>query len=564
MHAGEQYSSHPDLAAEPVAAPPPTQLGGGVGKEDPIAPPAKRRWWIAAAWFGGGLVLFAFLVRISLSFPENSDGANSALQAWDMLHGNVLLHGWIVGDATYYTFELPLYSITEIFFGLQSLTVHLVSALTYVILAASAVAIARTNSRGVTAAARCAVVIAVLAAPLLTPSGVSILLEKPDHTGTAAILLVSFLLIDRAPARRFTPPLLCAILCAGQLGDATVLYIAVPAVLVVCAYRILATQNLRTGDAAILVAAVASVPLAALAHAAIKYFGGYLMINPQTLVAPSRLWGHHAALALRAIRALFGAVVSPVSPLGTAGALFGLACLLAAAFGFVKVVWTWRSASRSEQLLCVAIVVNIAVYVISTIPVPSNARELAAVLPCGAVLAARACVPSTIVGVRRSRVVIVVAALIALLPLGAAATKPPATPAAVPLAAWLEAHRLTYGIAGYWDASAVTLQSGNRVKVRAVALTHHAGPVRFAAKDWETKAFWYEAKKHDATFVIADLPNSWPNDNITVAVFEKYLHRRGCAPPVATYRVAGRVILIYRTNLLRYVSPALPLWTANS
>ena len=122
-----------------------------------------------------------------------------------MLHGNLLLHGWIIGDATFYTFELPLYSITEIFFGLHSVTVHLGAALTYLIVAASAVAVARMDSRGVSTAARCGVVIAVLAAPLLTTAGVYTLLELPDHTGTAAILLVCFLLIDRAPVWRLTP-----------------------------------------------------------------------------------------------------------------------------------------------------------------------------------------------------------------------------------------------------------------------------------------------------------------------------------------------------------------------
>ena len=44
------------------------------------------------------------------------------------------------------------------------------------------------------------------------------------------------------------------------------------------------------------------------------------------------------------------------------------------------------------------------------------------------------------------------------------------TTAAVPLAAWLQAHGLTYGIAGYWNASDVTVQSGDRVQVRAVVL----------------------------------------------------------------------------------------------
>ena len=157
-----------------------------------------RRWWLAAAWICCGIGLFAFLLRISLSYGMNSDGANNALQGWDILHGHVLLHGWILGDATYYTLELPLYAITEALLGLSSLTCHVVSALTYLIVAICAVVLAMADSKGLSRAARGAAVIAVLAAPLLTRQGVLILLSSPDHAGTSAIIMISFLLIDRA------------------------------------------------------------------------------------------------------------------------------------------------------------------------------------------------------------------------------------------------------------------------------------------------------------------------------------------------------------------------------
>ena len=222
--------------------------------------PAARRWWAAAAWSGGSLALFAYFLRISLGSRVNSDGANNALQAWDMLHGHVLLHGWLIGDATFYFFELPLNAITELLFGMGNLAAHVASALTYLIVAVCAVALAVTDSRGPARAARCAVVVTVLAAPLFTTSSVELLLEEPDHIGTSAFLLASFLLIDRAPGRRFTAPLLCVILCAGQLSDLTVRYVAVPAVLLVCGYRVLAARRLRSGDAALVVAAAASVP----------------------------------------------------------------------------------------------------------------------------------------------------------------------------------------------------------------------------------------------------------------------------------------------------------------
>jgi hypothetical protein len=124
-----------------------------------------------------------------------------------------------------------------LFFKLTGVIFHLVGALTYLIVVAFAVALACTNSRGPATAARAGVVVAVLAAPNITDQGASILLEAPDHIGTSVFLLGSFILIDRAPGWRFTPPLLAEILVAGQIGDATVLYVAVPAVLLVSAYR---------------------------------------------------------------------------------------------------------------------------------------------------------------------------------------------------------------------------------------------------------------------------------------------------------------------------------------
>src|SRR6266581_98077 len=158
-----------------------------------------RRLLGAAAWIVGCMALFAFYLRISFTGHVSSDGANNAMQAWDMLHGHLLLHGWILGDATYYTLELPLLALTEIFFGLQELTSHVASALTYLIVTVIAVAIALTDSRGLARVARCGVVVVVLTATFHVEPNTPYLLGAPDHTGTSAFLLASFLLIDRVP-----------------------------------------------------------------------------------------------------------------------------------------------------------------------------------------------------------------------------------------------------------------------------------------------------------------------------------------------------------------------------
>jgi hypothetical protein len=534
MRSGERHPMGPG-AAEVQGVPPARHPGPRAAQEDRGTPPAARRWWAAVAWAVGGLALFAFLLRISLGWVVDSDGANNALQAWDMLHGHVLLHGWVIGDATFYAFELPLNAITEVLFGLGNLAVHLASALTYLIVTVLAAALAVTGSRGLARAARCAVVVAVLAAPLLTGSSVVLLLEQPDHFGTSAFVLASFLLIDRAPGRRFTAPVLCVILCLGQLSDLTVRYVAVPAVLVVCGYRALAARRLRSGDALLALAAAASVPLESLIRAAMLRLGAFSMVAPLARLSPVGLWPHHAAITWLNVRILFGSIVASDTRLGRVGAAFGLICLLAAGFGLGRVVWTWRGASRAEQLLCAAIIFNLGTYLISVMPLPVGTHEVAAVLPCGAVLAARACVPARITGTVQAGLAVTATALAALVPLGAAATQPPLTPATAPLGAWLEAHGLTYGIAGYWDASVVTLQSGGKVQIRAVDIRKN-----ILVPGWETNYLWYNAYRHDARFVVADHDGRYP-----AAAFERHFGR-----PVATYRVGSWLVLIYRTNLL--------------
>ena len=536
--------------SDPVDAPP-----AGVPPvhfERPVGPGHRRvgRPWVAAAWIAGCLALFAFYLRISFTGYVTADGANIALQAWDMLHGNVQLHGWYVSDVAFYTFDLPVLAVAEAFLGLGELTNHVASALTYLIVTVSAAALALTDSRGLARVARCGVVVAVLTAMFPVESTVPYLLGAPDHTGTSAILLVSFLLIDRAPARCFTPPLLCAILCAGRIGDATIRYVAVPAIVLVCSYRAVAAWKARTGDAACAVAAAVSVPLASAIRAVMRHFGAYQMVAPKTAISPPWQWPHNAAVALHAVGVLFGVGTGSSSPslARSAGYMLGLACFVAAAAGFARVAMNWRTASRAEQLLCAAIVINISAYVISTVPAPGNPYEIAAVLPCGAVLAARAVVPGHIGGTLRAGLATGLIAIAALLPLTAAAAQPAAAVPVASLSAWLKAHGLSYGLAGYWDSSVITLQSGNQVQVRAVTM-YGSQVFRY---DWETNTLWFDPSRHDATFVIIDLAGGGLSPSA-----ESYFGK-----PVAIEHVAQWAILIYQKNLLQQVAIAAtgPQW----
>ena len=496
-------------------------------------------------------MLFGFLLRASFSGRIDSDGANSVLQGWDLVHGHLPLHGWHLGDATFYFFELPLNGIVQLVVGLGDTATHVASALVYLVVAACAVVLAVTGSHGAARAARCAAVIAALAAPLLYTPNVPLLLEEPDHFGTSMFILVSFLLVDLAPSRRFTPPLLAVILCAGQFSDLTVRYVAVPAIVLVCAYRMLAARRLRSADLAIAVAAVVSVPLDTLLGAIFTHLGGFAVKRPLDKLSSPHLWHQHWFVTWLDIRILFGAVTSPHIKFGTLGTAFAWVFLLAALAGLVRVAWTWRRASRAEQLLAVAIVTNVGAYVISVMPLPyTGSHEVIAILPCGAVLAARALVPARIRDPLLVFAAVAVTALIALLPLVTAAARPVLRPATAPLAAWLVAHKLSYGIGGYWDASVTTLQSGGHVRIRAVDLHKNVNKPGWTINipNWETNALWYDKKRHDATFAIADLHGPYP-----ATAFQQVFGK-----PAVAYRVDGWIILVYRHNLLPLLRPMPP------
>src|SRR6516162_6719258 len=173
-----------------MAAPGPTQV---------------RAAWKVAAVALAVAVLFILYLRVSLVTAVTSDGAANALQAQDMLHGNLLLHNWWVSDVSFYTTELPQYMLIEALTGFGPWVVHVAAAMTYTLLVLLAALLAKGHSRGGPGLARALLAAGLMLAPQLSATG--ILLLSPDHIGTAVPLLVIWLLIDRARPRWFVPVL---------------------------------------------------------------------------------------------------------------------------------------------------------------------------------------------------------------------------------------------------------------------------------------------------------------------------------------------------------------------
>ncbi len=170
-------------------------------RPDRLAAAAAGRGRMRAPWLVGTLLSAAVLMfcylRVAGATQVNSDAAGLVWQAWDVLHGNILLHGWWATDVSFYTTELPEYLVVTAFGGLRPEVVHICSALTYTMLVLLAAFVARGRARGAEGLVRALIAAAVILAP--QPTGPTlILLGNPDHVGTGVPVLVLLLLLDWA------------------------------------------------------------------------------------------------------------------------------------------------------------------------------------------------------------------------------------------------------------------------------------------------------------------------------------------------------------------------------
>jgi hypothetical protein len=516
-------------------------------------PPAARarRWAWPVVLAAAGVALFAVYLRQAQTVAVMSDGASNALQAWDLLHGNVLLRGWTMSDVSFYTTEIPQYMLVELAHGLNSDVVHIAAAMSYTLLVLGAALLARGRASGREGVVAMLVAAGIMLAPSLG-TGTVTLLSNPDHTGTQVPMLVIWLILDRDPQRRpraWVPVVASVLLAWVQVGDPLVLYEGVIPIVGVCAFRVLRRRGGLADnwyELALAGGAIASAAAAWIALKVITRLGGFVVRPPAVAFAhlghlPANVW-----VEVRSVLLLFGASFSSQQN----GAQVGIAVVHLA--GVALALWATMRALRRfatqdlvVQVLTVALIVLLAAYVVRGNPnVGGSTHEIAGVLPIGAVLAGRLLAGS----LARGRLLIPVLALI----LGCYAgievhntvqPRPPDPDAQV--AAWLAAHHLVYGVGDYWNANAMTVDSGNQVQVRYVSRIGDT----IVQRPWESDSSWYDAARHDATFLVtpgpADAcspgtPGGW-----------QAAARATFGAPSGIYHVAGFTILVWRKNLLR-------------
>ena len=531
--------------------------------------PASRRLLAAAAVVLAVALLFLAYLQVSRTYPENSDESNDLLMAWDMLHGNVTLHGWYLSDVSFVTTELPQYALMVALFGLRTGTAHVAAAMTYTLVVVLAVLLARGAHAGRDGWPRMLLTAGIMFAPQLGVA-VFVLLLSLGHIGTAVPVMLTWLVLDRLKPRWPVPVIVGLMLTWALIADPLVLIVGIVPLVAVCAVRVIRAVTLagrRSGrepgwqpvslparltaqwyEVSLAVAAITAEGLASLANRLVGASGGFILHPVPYQLAPVHTWPKHAYVTAQGLLALFGA--RPQGPaIELAFALVHLAGIALAAWAMWRVARHFVSCpDLISQVLLVAIVINVVVYVPSTLADATdlNAREFAVVLPFAAVLAGRTLAAGFAARARAGRgwprwQKWLASALLAAYAasLGYAAAQPSVPAANTALARFLAAHHLTEGIGGYWESSVVTVGSRGAVTVRAVL------PATLKPDLWESKRSWYDPRAHRATFLVTDSApgffNHWQPDPAALAALGR---------PVRIYHVGTYTVYVFDKNLL--------------
>jgi len=520
--------------------------------------PRRRGLGTAARWAGWillAIVLFLVTLRQSRQIGIQSDGASNALQAWQMLHGNLLLRGWHVSDVSFYTTELPVIMIVEAIHGLRGDVLAITEAINYTLTVLLGALLAKGRARGREGAVRALLAGGVMAAPSMASA--DWLLNDPDHAATALWVLLALLVADRAARRWYVPVIAGAILAWATVGDPLTEVIgAAPLVLVgvARAWPGLRTREVRLRERwyelSLATAGILSVLVGVGVTLLIKAAGGWVLTNTGDQFVTAATIPSNLALEFENFLSLYSADFFGQHVSGTVVPalihLLGAFAVALAIWVTVRRFFTDRAHAVSDggdlvtDVVAVAIVGNLIAYFFLYSAAPAQIREVSPVFALGAVLAGR------VLGgplARARREPVLAAGLLAyLLTMGPSLTGQARPPANESLAGWLESHHLSRGIGGYWQADSVTFDSGNQVTVTPV----QAGPGGEPVPDiWEIDVTQLDAARNYGDFLVLASGSTPRQAPITVAGAI-----REFGQPARVYHLRQYTILVWDENIL--------------
>ncbi len=477
---------------------------------------AMRRDRKMLLWAAGALVLILFYYQIFVIEPVNSDTANAMLAAQDMARGNWRLHGWFMASDNYLGLDEISYALIWRITHNAFLTLRLVPALQWSGLAVLAVYLA--NRCGFSFQSMF-VLSAALLIPAFGPYTEHLYFQAPFHVPTTICMILTVMLCGKLfKAGRLD--WLWAILFAFIVIDASFsdpffqLILTIPLLLALWVCKLPSYKRIIFLYLACVAIGMALLRLNLLT-------GGFTQpaSNIPALVRPNAIPGEiYRAMFLWLVTLGCFPSGQPLWLMLLAGLRIPLVALLISSVS--QCVRNFRKLEFIDLCLLLIVVTNICsvVFTQSRSGI-SAARYLLPAWVCASILTAKF--------TKKDKVIAGYSLIISILALGLCGMKLAQLPEKSVhflvgdggYVAALEAHGLTRGYAGYWQASDTTLATGGKIKVAAIILDRQG---HLSAYHWFAKQSWYEGDITSTRFFVSTSDSAeWPKPSSIIAMFGK-------------------------------------------
>jgi hypothetical protein len=496
------------------------------------------------------LIMWALYTRVAWTVSMNSDDATALLQANDFIHGNYLLKGWIAGNISIYTTELPFYVVGLMIVGPARALLRIVPALQLTMIVVLSLSLVWCETKGEARLRGLAITFFLLALPWADAA--RLLVAAFKHTGTIMMVLAAFLTLtayDKRPLRWWLLLVFTGLLSCAVLDDELAVYVGVlPLVIVISTEALLAWRSVRIHRLIILPLSLLSIWLERYIVRLISQSGGFVTLRPLAVLVSTADIGRNIYLTIHGLLSVFGADLldsshTHHSPLFVAGALARIFGIIVVAIACWHVLARWIKHADGGDLisrvLVVAIAINVGAYLASNLTIDLHtARYLIPTAIFGAVVAG--IVAPQFLTAPRYRWLSAAIAAVYVMTFTSGLFMPRANQKEQTVVKWLEQHRLTDGYGDFWAAGILTAESSSTVRIRQVMATD-AG---YRPRPWMGNQNWYNGPKDDGSFnfLVIDMSNV---DNVN-----EESARRFFGNPRDEYQVAGYKILVWDKRLL--------------
>lgn len=495
----------------------------------------------------GGIAIWVFLTIVSShAVGGNSDGATVVLEGQSLAHGNVILHGWILSQDSFWTVDALFYGVAVLILGVHGYLLNLIPALIASLIVIVSAHIATSRNPGASRLVAYGIVLLGLMFPVA--AWAQFYLAGPYHLGTTLYCLCAFgLVTGEMTTKRAIGAFI--FLVAGILGDLQTISLGVIPIALAGCVAIIRTWSVKTGGARLAIAGTST--LAAFGVRKLFELAGAFTFAPARVPATFSQSLSNVLPGLRLSSHLVGVGTGPYGP-SPIPSVFSLAhvvelALIVGVFVAVCIQLlrglvmqpsaedhrTWEL----DDLLLIAILGSLSTYAyLAVTGSDAEGRYLSAGIIFAVVLTARVLARTKMANLPLRRSVEVLSTVVAIaIVIGGvytATSSPPPQPETA-LISLLRSHHLHDGLGGYWSASITTVKSNDAIKVRPVISGPDGRIERYARQSLDS---WYA--NTGANFLVYYA-------NVNVDAITRASARATFGPARHVYSVGPYRVLVY-------------------